>query len=237
LFTLPWQSKILERSYRWPPPSLSILYFRLLLEVEVNLRPTVSRPVCPGVRRPSGNRDQFFFPLEISFRQLRLCYFVAPSLTGGRVCNLLVQLLLGACQSSHSWVEVPQNSRPYFIVSSETPSTWRARFPYLYPPETGWPSYTPGQWIFLSPLTTRRDYGGGILNRLHTGPIPASVNLRPTVSQPVCLGVRRTSGTCDQYQSLSQSHITSDNQSASPSWCQALISDPRPIFLSRRDFF
>jgi hypothetical protein len=26
----------------------------------------------------------------------------------------------GSCQISHSWVEVPQNSRPYFTVSSET---------------------------------------------------------------------------------------------------------------------
>jgi hypothetical protein len=32
--------------------------------------------------------------------------------------------------------------------------------------------------------------------------------------------------------SQSQSHITTDNQSASLSWCQAPISDPRPIFLS-----
>jgi hypothetical protein len=39
-------------------------------EVEVNLRPTVSL-------------------LEIFFRQLRVCYFVAPSLTRGRVSNLL----------------------------------------------------------------------------------------------------------------------------------------------------
>jgi hypothetical protein len=46
------------------------------VEVVVNLRPTVSPPICPGVRRPSGTRDQFFFLLEISFRQLRLCYFV-----------------------------------------------------------------------------------------------------------------------------------------------------------------
>jgi hypothetical protein len=26
--------------------------------------------------------------------------------------------------------------------------TWRARFPYLCPPGTGWPSYTPGHWVY-----------------------------------------------------------------------------------------
>jgi hypothetical protein len=47
--------------------------------------------------------------------------------------------------------------RPYFIVPLlETPPTWRARSPYLYPPGTGWPRYTPGHWVpFPSPLTTR----------------------------------------------------------------------------------
>jgi hypothetical protein len=50
------------------------------VKVEVNLRPTVSRPVYLGVRHPSGTRNQFFFLLEISF--------VEPSLTRGRVCNL-----------------------------------------------------------------------------------------------------------------------------------------------------
>jgi hypothetical protein len=53
-------------------------------EVEVNVRPTVSRPVCPCVRRPSGTCDQF----------LLLCYFVSPFLTRGRVCNLLLLLPL-----------------------------------------------------------------------------------------------------------------------------------------------
>jgi hypothetical protein len=36
-----------------------------VLEVEVNLRPTVSQPVCRGARRPSGTRDQFFCLLEV----------------------------------------------------------------------------------------------------------------------------------------------------------------------------
>jgi hypothetical protein len=69
--------------------SFAMLLVEVEVEVEVNLRPTVSRPVRLGVRRPSGTTDQFFFLLEISFRQPRVCYFVAPSLTGGRVCSLL----------------------------------------------------------------------------------------------------------------------------------------------------
>jgi hypothetical protein len=48
-----------------------------------------------SVGHPSGTSDQFFFLPEIFFRQLWACYCVAPSLTRGRVCNLLVQLLLG----------------------------------------------------------------------------------------------------------------------------------------------
>jgi hypothetical protein len=110
--------------------------YQKVFEVEVNLWPTVSRPVCRGVRRPSGTRDQFLFLLEISFRQLRLCYFLAPSLTRGRVCNLLYNC---------------------FWAFPEQSLLRRARSPYLYPPGTGWPSYNPGQWVpFLSPLTTRR---------------------------------------------------------------------------------
>jgi hypothetical protein len=69
--------------------NFGVIYFSGNIEVEVNLRPTVSRPVCLGVRHPSGTRDQFFFLLEIPFRHLHVCYFVASSLTRGRVCNLL----------------------------------------------------------------------------------------------------------------------------------------------------
>jgi hypothetical protein len=44
-------------------------------------------------------RDQFFFLLEIFFRQLRVCHFVAPSLTRGRVCNLVLLQSLGSAVS------------------------------------------------------------------------------------------------------------------------------------------
>jgi hypothetical protein len=81
-----------------------------------NLLPTVSRPVRLGVRHPSGTGDQFLFLLEIFFRQLRVCYFVAPSLTRGRVCNLLLLLVIASA--------VPLDSRPYFtVLILETPPT------------------------------------------------------------------------------------------------------------------
>jgi hypothetical protein len=61
----------------------------LSCHVQVTLRPTVSRPASLGVRPQSGTRDQFFFLFDIFFRHLWVCYFIAPSLTRGRVCNLL----------------------------------------------------------------------------------------------------------------------------------------------------
>jgi hypothetical protein len=92
-----------------------------------------------------GPTTKFFFLLGIFFRQLRVCYLVAPTLTRGRFCNLLY---------NYFWTLTEQS---YLIVSSETPPTWRARSPYLYPPGTGWPSYTPGHWVhLLPPLTIRR---------------------------------------------------------------------------------
>jgi hypothetical protein len=91
-------------------------------EVEVNLRATVSGPVCLGVRNPSGTGDQFFFLLEIFFRQLRVCYFVASSRQRRRVCNLLYNCFWALPEQSLLG-RIPQNSWPYFTASSETPPT------------------------------------------------------------------------------------------------------------------
>jgi hypothetical protein len=82
------------------PPGTGFPFRRLLQlagpKVKVKLRPTISRPVRLGVRLLSGIRDQFFFILEIFFRQLQVCYFVSHSLTRGRVCNLLLLLVLAS---------------------------------------------------------------------------------------------------------------------------------------------
>jgi hypothetical protein len=38
----------------------------------------------------------------------------------------------------------------------ETPPTWRARYPYLYPPGTGWHSYSPRHWVQVKVKVTLR---------------------------------------------------------------------------------
>jgi hypothetical protein len=45
----------------------------------------------------------------------------------------------------------------FYCLRFETPPTWRVRSPYLYPPGTGWPCYTPRHSVpFSSPPAIRR---------------------------------------------------------------------------------
>jgi hypothetical protein len=124
------------------------------VEVEVNLRPTVSRPVCPGVRHPSGTCDQFFFRHETSCRQLRLWYFVVPSLTRGRVCNLLLNCFWALPEQS-LLSRSPAELKVHILLSHLRLGGPGSR---IYIPQgTGWSSYM--NWVpFLSPLTTHGEY-------------------------------------------------------------------------------
>jgi hypothetical protein len=134
-----------------------------VLEVDVKLRPTVSRPVRLVVRHPSGTCDQFLFLLEIFFRQLRVCYFIAPSLTRGRVCNLL--LLLGLASA------VPRDSRPYFIILIlETSPNLEGQVPVFISPRNSVAQIYPRALGSLSVASyDSQSYGEGILSHLHTG--------------------------------------------------------------------
>jgi hypothetical protein len=114
---------------------------RPFLEVEVTLRLTVSKSCY---RAPLWDlRPDIISCRNVAVWNLRSYIYGVPCLTRGWVCNL---------RCNHSKVRVAQNPKPYITVSSETPPTRRARFPYLYPPGTGWPSYTPRHWVPLRRL-------------------------------------------------------------------------------------
>jgi hypothetical protein len=73
-------------------PDTTRKFCLLSLSLNLILRPTISRPVCLGVKHPSGAYDQIF----LTVRQLRVCWCGALSLTRRRVCRLQFLLALAS---------------------------------------------------------------------------------------------------------------------------------------------
>jgi hypothetical protein len=68
--------------------------FSFCFEQNFALTSPTSRSRSVGIVCSRAQPMEFSF--DIFFRQLRVCYFVAPSLTRGRICNLLLLLVLSS---------------------------------------------------------------------------------------------------------------------------------------------
>jgi hypothetical protein len=106
----------------------------------VNLRPTVSRPVCLGVGLQSGANDQnFVFCLTIAG------LLMWGVLSGGRIdLYFTCTIASRSCQSSHCRVRVSQNSQPFLLSHMILPQPgWPGSRIYI-PQEEGYPVISSG---------------------------------------------------------------------------------------------
>jgi hypothetical protein len=119
----------------WAPHKqlTSIIGQPISSQVKVILRPTVSRPVFPAVRSPSGTVTNFSYLIPCSHLWTLVGLLLwAPSLTRGLVCNS--QLLLGLSRAVFLGSEFHETHDRCYCFKFETAAIWRTSFPPLLPP-------------------------------------------------------------------------------------------------------
>jgi hypothetical protein len=129
-------------------------------EVKVVLRPTVSRPVCLGVRPYFWFDDRIFFLFFSLFWHSLDSWIVAPSPTRARVCSL---------QCSHSLVRDTQGSVIILNSHLRIPNLEGHVVVFISPRKRVSQSYSPGSGFAFRLLLHSQGYGKVILTRLHMG--------------------------------------------------------------------
>jgi hypothetical protein len=103
------------------------------ITVQLILRPTVSQPVCQGVRHQSGAHDPIFCYYE------KVAGLSMWGIFSHEKTDLQFSNAAGHCQHSHSQIRIPRDSS-YFPVSDSTFSNLEDQVPLFISP---WNSYSP----------------------------------------------------------------------------------------------
>jgi hypothetical protein len=168
VITINYKNSIFSRTLLpWLPRSLPILVLVLQLTSESESQSHFTTGGLPPIssswsQAPCDPRPIFF--------QLNACChspYTTCSLTRGWVCRLQLLLVLAS-----AFIVRSESHRIHdHILRSQIQdsSNLEVRSPYLYPPGTGWPSYTTSHCFpFPSPFTTRGATVAVIRIRLHT---------------------------------------------------------------------